>query len=515
MWSAEYSPSRFLHDVINEQKKAREEYYPTDEASDSRLSFLIDVNFITSTMQSSSAFQENMRNLDKWLKVLNEMLAKYSVPFWSPRYNARMIMDTSLPGNLAYIATMLYNPNNVSSMLSPWTTLVEIEVGKQLCAMLGFNTDPKNKEKPVAWGHITSGGSVANLESVWCVFQMLMNYAVYPLMRIYLRNAIGKTAPLSYIADTFNVELCTGQEKLFKDLSAWELLNLKPSTVLSIPQRLFDEYGISAEYLHSVTHAYSIHTVGKDTLEKQFDIVNPTQYLIGTTKHYSWPKAAGETITGIGSNNVIDVPVDNAARMDTSELDRLLAERLKNQQAVYAVVVIMGSTEQGAVDPLDKVVELRKEYERRGLTFVIHADAAWGGYFASMLCLPLPVGDKDTNPDPDNEFVPTLALQPYTETQIRHYGFCDSITIDPHKSGYIPYPAGGLCYRDERMRYLVTWKSPLVYTSDEEENIGVYGIEGSKPGAAPAAIWLSHSVIGLHKYGYGGLLGEATFTCTK
>ena len=37
------------------------------------------------------------------------------------------------------------------------------------------------------------------------------------------------------------------------------------------------------------------------------------------------------------------------------------------------------------------------------------------------------------------------------------------------------------------MRYLVTWTSPVIYHESEiaeAESIGVYGVEGSKPGAA-------------------------------
>lgn len=37
----------------------------------------------------------------------------------------------------------------------------------------------------------------------------------------------------------------------------------------------------------------------------------------------------------------------------------------------------------------------------------------------------------------------------------------------------------------------------------------------SKPGAAPVATWLGHEVIGLHKGGYGFLLGQSVFTSTK
>lgn len=83
-----------------------------------------------------------------------------------------------------------------------------------------------------------------------------------------------------------------------------------------------------------------------------------------------------------------------------------------------------------------------------------------------------------------------------------------------YRSGYIQYPAGGLCYRDGRMRYLVTWTAPVIH-SDAGESIGVYGVEGSKPGAPAVATWLSHETIGLNRQGYGTLLGEATYTCVK
>jgi glutamate/tyrosine decarboxylase-like PLP-dependent enzyme len=54
----------------------------------------------------------------------------------------------------------------------------------------------------------------------------------------------------------------------------------------------------------------------------------------------------------------------------------------------------------------------------------------------------------------------------------------DSITIDPHKTGYVPYPAGALCYRDNRMKYLVTWTTPYISRGPSAESIGVYGVEG-------------------------------------
>jgi glutamate/tyrosine decarboxylase-like PLP-dependent enzyme len=137
--------------------------------------------------------------------------------------------------------------------------------------------------------------------------------------------------------------------------------------------------------------------------------------------------------------------------------------------------------------------------------------------------------------------------------ELGHLKDADSITLDPHKSGYCPYPGmylcdmrtwkspvfvsstgGGLCYRDERMRFLVTWTSP--YLDGQQggvESMGVYGLEGrcvsflkifhifnivppfSKPGAAPVAAWVAASTIGLHNQGYGALLSTALFTAAR
>ncbi len=236
-----------------------------------------------------------------------------------------------------------------------------------------------------------------------------------------------------------------------------------------------------------------------------------------------------KAVTGIGSRNIIGVPVDEQARMDCQALDMLLAESVRCRQAVYAVVAIMGTTEHGSVDPLSKILALRRKYQTRGLSFIVHADAAWGGYFASML-VPNPASaGRESHLDD-----PLLFINPHTEKELQHLRFADSITIDPHKSGYTPFPAGALCYRDGRLRYMVTWTSPSIGSVEEGAmKMGIYGIEGryvrmgfilrelqthsfiSKPGAAPVAAWLGHEVIGLHKGGFGFLLGQSVFTSTK
>lgn len=71
------------------------------------------------------------------------------------------------PVGLLYDNDLTYNPNNVALEASPISTIAEMEVGEQMCDMFGFNNHPKSKNEPKGWAHITSGGTVANLESLW------------------------------------------------------------------------------------------------------------------------------------------------------------------------------------------------------------------------------------------------------------------------------------------------------------------------------------------------------------
>lgn len=139
---------------------------------------------------------------------------------------------------------------------------------------------------------------------------------------------------------------------------------------------------------------------------------------------------------------MIGIPVDVEARVDLNELQNKLDECLEKQQAVYAVVAICGSTEEGSVDSLSDIVQIRKKYQARGLSFLIHADAAWGGYFATMLPKDYHPGDilsLPTEVDAGDGYVPDLPLRAKTQEDLFALRYADSITVDPHKSAYVPY----------------------------------------------------------------------------
>ncbi|KAI1269383.1 pyridoxal-dependent decarboxylase domain-containing protein [Xylariaceae sp. FL1019] len=482
--------------ILDELESARTKYFPEDG------------KFIDEDTQKSPAFIAATDKIRNAVRKASNILGRTSIPFWNPRYEAHMCTDMSMASLLGYFMTMLYNPNNVAIEASPLSTVAEIEVGEQLCELFGYSIDQDNTEGPTGWGHVTCDGTVANLESIW----VARNLKFYPLS---LRRAFEKDKPLDFLTNAFYVDTCKGERKLFSSLTSWELLNLKPTDVLDLPDRLYQEHGISNSFLSEIMNEFTIQSTGKDCLEREFK-VKPAQYMLANTRHYSWPK--GAAIAGLGSDNVIGIPVDLGARLDLDELEAKLRENLKNEHPVYAVVAIIGSTEEGAVDPLSGVLALRKQLQAEGLSFLVHADAAWGGYFCSMLPKDFRPGDIVTLPKETGKFsdgfVPDASLRAQTQEDLYAMRFADSITVDPHKAGYIPYPAGGLCYRDGRMRFLVTWTSPYL-SRGSVTSIGIYGVEGSKPGASAMSAWLANKTIGLTQDGYGALLGEVTWTCTR
>ena len=125
----------------------------------------------------------------------------------------------------------------------------------------------------------------------------------------------------------------------------------------------------------------------------------------------------------------------------------------------------------------------------KGLNFSVHGDAAWGAYFCSMM--------RDEHRGAKmvaTGFVPEMYLSTYVSKQLSMLKHCDTITIDPHKSGFCPYPAGAICYRDKTMNSFLQITTGAVYYHGDM-TLGDIGIEGSKPGAAAAGVMLANRVM--------------------
>jgi glutamate/tyrosine decarboxylase-like PLP-dependent enzyme len=84
-------------------------------------------------------------------------------PFQHPRYAGQMLKPPHPIAIAAYTAAMCINPNNHALDGGPPTSDMEKEVVSDLADMLGFPGE--------ALGHLTAGGTLANLEALWIARQ--------------------------------------------------------------------------------------------------------------------------------------------------------------------------------------------------------------------------------------------------------------------------------------------------------------------------------------------------------
>ncbi|MEM1096263.1 MAG: aminotransferase class V-fold PLP-dependent enzyme, partial [Bacteroidota bacterium] len=80
-------------------------------------------------------------------------------PFFHPRYAGQMLKPPHPVAVLGYLGAMLINPNNHALDGGPPTGQMEKEVVRDLATMVRFPED--------TLGHLTSGGTIANLEGLW------------------------------------------------------------------------------------------------------------------------------------------------------------------------------------------------------------------------------------------------------------------------------------------------------------------------------------------------------------
>ena len=91
-------------------------------------------------------------------------------PFFHPRFAGQMLKPLHPVAAAGYLAAMLINPNNHALDGGPGTSGLEVEVVEQLAAMFGLASP--------ALGHLTSSGTIANLEALWVARELTDGAAV-------------------------------------------------------------------------------------------------------------------------------------------------------------------------------------------------------------------------------------------------------------------------------------------------------------------------------------------------
>ena len=468
---------RLLLEALRDHVFWRRNYHPEDGFQ------------VGESEKRSPAYERSLSLLaQELMELLGEL--KAGVPFASPRYVGHMTSDLTMASLVGYFASMLYNPNNVAAEASPVTTRLELEVAAQLARMIGY--DPATQ-----WGHLTSGGTVANLEALW----VARNLKYLPVAVRWAAAELGVSV---------DVTLPDGGRARLDDLDLWQQLNVSPSAALDLPERLRQATG-DARAADAALLRHSIGELGYQEFGRRLaaafgDALAPGVVLVPSTAHYSWEKTC--RALGIGGAQLVHVPVDAHFRMDPGALEERLRALHAARQPAICLVSVIGSTEESAVDRLDLLADVRDQVARElGIGLYLHADAAWGGYAAAVTrgadgerrSFEATLADHAPEAWPPEGVYRGLAAMERA----------DSVTIDPHKLGYVPYPAGAVSFRDARVRELVAVEAPyLSGPGGDTGYLGRYILEGSKPGAAAAGVWMSHRLLPLDARGYGRLIGE-------
>jgi glutamate/tyrosine decarboxylase-like PLP-dependent enzyme len=237
--------------------------------------------------------------------------------------------------------------------------------------------------------------------------------------------------------------------------------------------------------------------VGRRGLQEQAVV------LVSRQSHYSCLNVAAWL--GIGEDNVIavDTRADNA--IDVGELEGTARQALEDGRKIAAIVATLGTTDAFGLDDLEAVAALRDrlvaEYSLDYRPH-IHADAVIGWAWSVF-------NDYDflrNSLDFRGRTVRALAAAVH---RVRHLHLADSIGIDFHKTGFCPYIAALVLFKDGadlarigRPRETM----PYLYQSGQHHP-GMVTLETSRSGMGPMAALASLLLLG--KEGYRTLLGHA------
>ena len=293
---------------------------------------------------------------DRMAEVLRETAVRLhdNYPYFHPLYAGQMLKPPHPVAKAAYAMAMEINPNNHALDGGRASSAMEIEAVAEIAAMFGWHQ---------FLGHLTGGGTMANLEALWVAGQL----------------APGKTI------------------------------------------------------------------------------------LASAQSHYTHSRISG----------VLGIPFDKVATDPSGRMDLQALEARLSAGDVGTVVVTLGTTGLGAVDPLPAILALRERYG-----FRLHVDAAYGGYFTLA----------------SNLHAPARAA-------FDRISDADSIVIDPHKHGLQPYGCGCILFKNPGVGGFYKHDSPFTYFSSKQLHLGEISLECSRTGAAAVALWATQRLLPLVRGG--------------
>ncbi len=213
--------------------------------------------------------------------------------------------------------------------------------------------------------------------------------------------------------------------------------------------------------------------------------------LVPRNMHYSWTK--GAHLLGLGTEGLWPIDLDASGRLSLRSLKEGLGRAAREERPVLIVVSVLGSTELGSIDPIHDVQDCLDEWESStGKKCWHHVDAAYGGFFRTL--------DLDCCDTVGKSGLDALRALPRVT----------SVTLDPHKLGYVPYATGAFLVRDRKDYFVRTFDDAPYIDFDAAVDRGPYTLEGSRSAAGAAATWMTAEAMGLHSKGFGLIVERTT-----
>lgn len=178
-------------------------------------------------------------------------------------------------------------------------------------------------------------------------------------------------------------------------------------------------------------------------------------------------------IIGVGNNQLRKIPVNKHYQIDLSALQEQIEKDKEEGKIPFCIIGNAGTVNTGAIDPLDELLELAREYK-----IWYHIDGAFGAL---------------------------AKLVPEYEHKLKAVEQADSIAFDLHKWMYINYEVGCVLIRNADV-HRKTFTAEADYLTFHErgmaagpETFSHFGMELSR-GFKALKVWMSFKEHGLEKY---------------
>jgi tyrosine decarboxylase/aspartate 1-decarboxylase len=170
------------------------------------------------------------------------------------------------------------------------------------------------------------------------------------------------------------------------------------------------------------------------------------EVIVPVSAHHSFDKASD-----LLNLKMTKIQLNSRFQMDVKATEKAITSK------TVAIVGVAGSTGLGVVDPIGELSDVASANN-----LYLHVDAAFGGFVLPFF---KELGYKAL----DFDFsLPSVS----------------SITVDPHKMGLAPIPAGGILFRDGSMSEAISMEVPYLSGGSKESTL-----LGTRSGAFAVAVW--------------------------